>query len=93
MKVGIIGATGRAGRLIAKEAYDRGHQITAIVIDPEHIDNPNYTVLNKSVFDLTADDLRAAEGGQLAEDDLRDAERETEEEVSVQKDSVDNCEK
>ena len=42
---------------------------------------------------LTADDLRAAEGGQLAEDDLRDAEREVEEEASVQRDGVENCEK
>lgn len=58
MKVGIIGATGKAGRLIAKEAYDRGHEITAIVIDPEHIDNPSYTVLNKNVFDLTVDDVK-----------------------------------
>jgi putative NADH-flavin reductase len=58
MKIGIIGATGRAGRLIAKEAYDRGHQVTAIVIDPEHIDNRNYTVLNKNVFDLTVDDVK-----------------------------------
>lgn len=40
---------------------------------------------------LTADDLRAAEGGQLAEDDLRDAEREVEEEA-VQN-GVNNCEK
>ena len=50
-------------------------------------------VTREMLMTLTADDLRAAEGGQLAEDDLRDAERETEEEVSVQKDSVDNCEK
>lgn len=58
MKVGIIGATGKAGRLIAKEAYERGHQVTAIVIDPEHLDNQNYTILNKNVFDLTVDDVK-----------------------------------
>ena len=58
MKVGIIGATGRAGKLIAKEAYDRGHEITAIVIDPENVDNKDYKVLNKSIFDLTVEDLK-----------------------------------
>ena len=48
-------------------------------------------VIREMLMTLTADDLRAAEGGQLAEDDLRDAERETEEEAV--RDSVDNCEK
>ena len=48
-------------------------------------------VTREMLMTLTADDLRAAEGGQLAEDDLRDAERETEEEAV--RDSVDNCEK
>ena len=42
---------------------------------------------------LTADDLRAAEGGQLAEDDLRDAERELEEEAAAQANGVENGEK
>ena len=48
-------------------------------------------VTREMLMTLTADDLRAAEGGQLAEDDLRDAERKTEEEAV--RDSVDNCEK
>lgn len=47
-------------------------------------------VTREMLMTLTADDLRAAEGGQLAEDDLRDAEREVEEEA-VQN-GVNNCE-
>lgn len=31
MKIGIIGATGKAGSRILKEALDRGHEVTAIV--------------------------------------------------------------
>lgn len=31
MKIGIIGASGKVGQLVLKEALDRGHQVTAIV--------------------------------------------------------------
>lgn len=31
MKIGIIGAAGKAGNLILKEALNRGHDVTAIV--------------------------------------------------------------
>lgn len=31
MKIGIIGATGRAGSRILEEAKNRGHEVTAIV--------------------------------------------------------------
>ena len=31
MKIGIIGANGKAGSRILKEALDRGHEVTAIV--------------------------------------------------------------
>ena len=50
-------------------------------------------VTREMLMTLTADDLRAAEGGQLAEDDLRDAERELEEEAAAQANGVENCEK
>ena len=48
-------------------------------------------VTREMLMTLTADDLREAEGGQLAEDDLRDAEQKVEEEAV--RDSVNNCEK
>ena len=50
-------------------------------------------VTREMLMTLTADDLRAAEGGQLAEDDLRDAERELEEEAAAQANGVENGEK
>ena len=31
MKIAVIGATGKAGSVILKEAADRGHEVTAIV--------------------------------------------------------------
>ena len=33
MKIGIIGASGKAGSMILKEALTRGHEVTAIVRD------------------------------------------------------------
>ena len=50
-------------------------------------------VTREMLITLTSDDLRAAEGGQLAEDDLRDAERELEEEAAAQANGVENGEK
>ncbi|MFP3392209.1 NAD(P)-dependent oxidoreductase [Brevibacillus sp. SIMBA_040] len=57
MKIGIVGASGKAGQLIMKEALDRGHQVTAIVRDASKISEPNVAVLKKDVFSLTAADL------------------------------------
>ena len=31
MKIGIIGATGKQGKLILEEAHAKGHDVTAIV--------------------------------------------------------------
>jgi uncharacterized protein len=58
MKVGIIGATGKAGSLILKEAADRGHEVTAIVRNAQKLQQPNVAVLEKEIFSLTADDLK-----------------------------------
>lgn len=59
MKIGIIGATGKAGSLIYKEAADRGHHVTAIVRNAAKLGSANGAVLEKDVFDLTATDLQA----------------------------------
>lgn len=56
--IGIIGATGKAGSRILKEAADRGHQVTAIVRNASKLENRNVPVLEKDVFNLTADDLQ-----------------------------------
>lgn len=57
MEIGIIGATGKAGRLIAKEAGRRGHHITAIVRDRSKVKNPDWDILESDIFDLTAEKL------------------------------------
>jgi len=57
MKVGIIGASGKAGNLILKEAVDRGHTVTAIVRDAGKVKNKHVSILEKNVFDLKTEDL------------------------------------
>ncbi len=58
MKIGIIGATGKAGSLIGKEASERGHDVTAIVRNATKLSGEKYAVLEKDVFDLKAEDLK-----------------------------------
>ncbi|WP_054709369.1 NAD(P)-dependent oxidoreductase [Bacillus sp. JCM 19041] len=58
MKIGIIGASGKAGSLIMKEAINRGHEVTAIVRNASKITETNVNVLEKNIFNLTASELR-----------------------------------
>lgn len=58
MKIGVIGATGKAGSLITKEALDRGHEVTAIVRNAAKVDQSNINVLEKEIFDIKADDIK-----------------------------------
>ena len=55
MKIAVICANGKAGRLIVKEAVDRGLDVTAIV----RSDNQTVAkqVISKDLFDLTSSDL------------------------------------
>jgi len=59
MKVAIIGASGKAGSFILKEAVDRGHEVTAIVRNAAKLQNQQIKVLEKDVFDLKAEDVKA----------------------------------
>ncbi|MCQ6560992.1 NAD(P)-dependent oxidoreductase [Paenibacillus mendelii] len=59
MKIGIIGASGKAGSLILKEAAARGHQVTAIVRNAAKLDAAGAAVIEKDVFELTSQDLSA----------------------------------
>jgi len=59
MKIAIIGATGKVGRLIMKEAVDRGFGVTAIVRNASKITETNIKVLEKDIFNLTALELTA----------------------------------
>ncbi|WP_270995764.1 NAD(P)-dependent oxidoreductase [Listeria seeligeri] len=59
MKIGIIGATGRAGSKILEEAKDRGHKVTAIVRNAGKITqtHKDINILQKDIFDLTLSDV------------------------------------
>ena len=58
MKIGIIGATGKAGSLIVKEASERGHEVTAIVRNAAKLSAEKVAVLEKDVFDLQSKDIQ-----------------------------------
>lgn len=59
MKIGIIGASGKAGAEILKEAVARGHEVTAIVRNASKINEPKAKVIQKDVFELTSQDVGA----------------------------------
>jgi len=56
MKIAVIGATGKAGRLMMSEAMVRGHKVTAIVRDASKIKN-GADVIEKDILSLTTQDL------------------------------------
>lgn len=55
MKVAVICANGKAGKLIVKEALQRGLDVTAVVRGENHSEASN--VIQKDLFDVTAADL------------------------------------
>lgn len=57
MKIGIIGATGKAGSKILAEAVSRDHEVTAIVRNASKLQEQSVAVLEKDVFDLTTTDI------------------------------------
>lgn len=56
MKTAIICANGRAGKLITKEAIDRGLDVTVIV--REKNETAAQKVITKDIFDITKEDLQ-----------------------------------
>ncbi|AEV94712.1 NAD(P)-dependent oxidoreductase [Pediococcus claussenii] len=56
MKIAVIGATGKAGYLIAREAQQRGHQVTAIIRHPNRL-KLKIPFIQKDLFDLTTNDV------------------------------------
>ncbi|MGV3042007.1 NAD(P)-dependent oxidoreductase [Staphylococcus rostri] len=58
MKLGIIGASGKLGQLITKEAVAKGHDVTAIVRNKAKVTDKNVAVLEKDIFDLTQADVK-----------------------------------
>src|SRR5699024_6992420 len=57
MKIGIVGATGKAGSLILDEAKDRGHEVTAIVRNANKLNNKDVKVIEKEVQELVKEDF------------------------------------
>lgn len=51
MKIGVIGATGKAGQLIMEEAKQRGHEVTAIVRNASKLKNQT-NVMEKDILPL-----------------------------------------
>lgn len=55
MKIAVVCANGRVGRLVVKEALDRGFDVTAVVREENR--TAAQKVITKDLFDLTAEDL------------------------------------
>lgn len=55
MKTAVVCANGKAGKLIVKEAVERGLDVTAIVRGENQ--SASQKVIRKDLFDLTAEDL------------------------------------
>ncbi|WP_117016896.1 NAD(P)-dependent oxidoreductase [Aeribacillus pallidus] len=56
MKIAVIGATGKAGSLIVKEAKERGHDVTAIVRNASKV--TDVPAVEKDIFDITSEDIK-----------------------------------
>lgn len=55
MKIAVVCANGKAGKLIVREALDRGLDVTAVVRGENH--SAAEKVIRKDLFELTASDL------------------------------------
>ena len=55
MKIAVVCANGRVGKLVVKEAVERGLDVTAIAKGENHSVAKQY--IRKDLFDLTAGDL------------------------------------
>lgn len=55
MKIAVIGANGKAGKLIVKEAIKRNHDVTAVVRSENKSEASK--VINKDLFELSKVDL------------------------------------
>ncbi len=56
MKIAVVAANGKEGRLIVKEAAERGFDVTAVVRSENR--TVAEKVIKKDLFDLTAEDLK-----------------------------------
>jgi putative NADH-flavin reductase len=61
MKIAIIGANGKFGRLLVEEAIKRDHEVLAVVRENYDNVNPQATILIKDLFDLKYADIHDCE--------------------------------
>lgn len=58
MKIGIIGATGKSGSLLAAEALRQGHDVTAIVRFVNRVTDSRIHVLESDLFEINRNTLK-----------------------------------
>ncbi|MBO1330703.1 NAD(P)-dependent oxidoreductase [Streptomyces sp. VRA16 Mangrove soil] len=56
MHIAVLGASGKAGRLLVAQAVERGHQVTALVRAPEQFDAPASELLDVARADVMSPD-------------------------------------
>lgn len=61
MKIAVIGASGKEGRLLVREAASRGHEVTAVVRSAGKAAGEKAAILEKDLFSLVYDDLKENE--------------------------------
>lgn len=57
MRIGIIGATGKSGSRITAEALERGHLVVPLVRNARKLEDQDWQVVEKDLFNLTYTDL------------------------------------
>jgi len=58
MKIAVVGATGKQGQMLVREAQLRGHEVTAVVRNRARLGDFNGKVIEKDIFALTYEDLK-----------------------------------
>ena len=58
MRIGIIGASGKSGGFLTREALRQGYEVTAIVRDRNKILDRNVPVIERDIFSITPDDIK-----------------------------------
>lgn len=59
MKIAVLAASGKVGKLITDEALSKGYNVSAFVRDSKKLaPKPNLTIIQKDIFDLRANDLQ-----------------------------------
>lgn len=57
MKIGILGASGKSGGFLTREALRQGYEVTAIVRDGKKIANPQVAILERDIFAIVREDV------------------------------------